>query len=106
MLWSVPGGSAYEDLPTTAVSAGRFSAPVARFSRGVLGRGNTGDAAPPPNDAATDTGPTDSGGEGGSCAPYAGACSPATTGPHCCNDVPCVNVVDEGGSHYACLFGA
>lgn len=104
VLWSVPGGSGYEERPTTA-SATTLSASVTHFSRGLAGRrrpdaGPT-DAGSDASDAAPDA-PSD----GGACVPYAGTCSPATTGPKCCNNVPCVMIVDDAGSHYMCLLSA
>jgi hypothetical protein len=107
VLWTVPGGQTYEELATTAVSAGRYSAPVSHFSHGLLGRKHQVEDSGPPTDSSppTDASP-DGHDEAGVCAPYAGACSPATTGPRCCNNVPCVQIIDDAGTHYMCLFTA
>lgn len=112
VLWSLAGGSGFEELPTTLAAAGRYSAPVAHFSRGLVGRrhhaqGNDSGATDSGGDgAATDSG-IDGGGDGGACAPYGGTCSIATVNPKpCCNNVQCVHVIDDAGSRYMCLTGA
>jgi hypothetical protein len=107
VLWTLAGAPGYEELPTTTVSADHYSAPVAHFSRGLLGHRHGGSDAST-TDSGTESG-TDGGtdGDGAMCVPYAGTCvSYSTTTSNCCNNVPCVMIIDDAGSHYACLVAS
>jgi hypothetical protein len=113
VLWSITGGSGFEELPTTIAASGRYSAPVAHFSRGLLGRrhqaqSNDSGATDSGIDSGGVDGGTDGGGmDGGTCAPYGGTCSGGTVNyMPCCNNVPCAHIIDDAGSRYACLFSA